>query len=201
MVSIPFREDLYSDSRAWFQRETCSAFGFHPFQGRPLFGRREYFKPHRIVWIEFPSLSGKTSIRTVYKAQQVIQNSGKFPSLSGKTSIRTPVRLVTGSRSAVPGFHPFQGRPLFGQETKRMKLNPFIPDGFHPFQGRPLFGLDDILMLRKLEMIMEQVSIPFREDLYSDSQESRRNTQEYRQSFHPFQGRPLFGRRQVLLVA
>ena len=65
IVSIPFREVLYSDSQQGilvFEPENDS---FHPFQGSALFG-------HHVVSITsgnhvytFPSLSGKCSIRTV----------------------------------------------------------------------------------------------------------------------------------------
>ena len=38
--------------------------------------------------------------------------------------------------------------------------------GFHPFQGRPLFGRE---IVQKAEVVKSYiVSIPFREDLYSD---------------------------------
>ena len=37
------------------------------------------------------------------------------------------------------GFHPFQGRPSFGQPSDTVSI---IRDRerFHPFQGRPSFG-------------------------------------------------------------
>ena len=63
-VSIPFREDLYSDFSIRISLQVNSSASFHPFQGRPLFGRLHqvyYCAPDRV---RFPSLSGKTSIRT-----------------------------------------------------------------------------------------------------------------------------------------
>ena len=89
---------------------------FHPFQGRPSFGRIG------VVYFAFdsdkafPSLSGKTFIRTLKERKRSIKNKDlvsipfredlhsdphpmpveensparKFPSLSGKTFIRTP---------------------------------------------------------------------------------------------------------------
>ena len=62
-----------------------------------------------------------------------------FPSLSGKTSIRTSLPESQSEETADCSFHPFQGRPLFGP----LHLSPYEPeqqDSFHPFQGRPLFG-------------------------------------------------------------
>ena len=62
-----------------------------------------------------------------------------FPSLSGKTSIRT-----------------WKGRGILATKKKR----------FHPFQGRPLFGRPEYKAKDVLQSCA--VSIPFREDLYSD---------------------------------
>ena len=86
-------------------------------------------------------------------------------------------------------FHPFQGRPLFGPEdiatvAKELRIS------FHPFQGRPLFGragggwcveplelefpsLSGKTSIRTVAKGQKtkpavSVSIPFREDLYSD---------------------------------
>ena len=66
-VSIPFREDLYSDKQIDVSKTLVYEF-------------------------RFPSLSGKTFIRTV-KVKQVEEGRFLFPSLSGKTFIRTPSYL------------------------------------------------------------------------------------------------------------
>ena len=88
-VSIPFREDLYSDYITFRTILRKQEVGFHPFQGRPLFGLR---------------CQGKLNKGT----------SSRFPSLSGKTSIRTRQDWKAGHRAWGHSFHPFQGRPLFG---------------------------------------------------------------------------------------
>ena len=92
--------------------------GFHPFQGRPLFGQVGAKKVDQLDRKMFPSLSGKTSIRTNHPrntpqtrlhgvsipfredlysdvfSKFILGGDGDpaFPSLSGKTSIRTPRR-------------------------------------------------------------------------------------------------------------
>ena len=86
-----------------------------------------------------------------------------FPSLSGKTSIRTSHQITVFSKALERGFHPFQGRPPFGQALSVAPLTVYKWLCFHPFQGRPLFG-------------------PW-----------SRPGREGRRRFHPFQGRPLFG--------
>ena len=138
----------------------------------------------------FPSLSGKTFIRTLYRVGPACgQGTRQFPSLSGKTFIRTRFLLtkhgvlsphvsipfredlhsdITNSFSAgmisPPGFHPFQGRPPFGP---KLGYSPTLSAGisFHPFQGRPPFGP---LKIHPFEAPNDE-------------------------SFHPFQGRPPFG--------
>ena len=78
---------------------------FHPFQGRAPFGPQlpERAKPALFPW--FPSLSGKSSIRTV-------DTSREF------------------ARIAIRRFHPFQGRAPFGlsKQTAEVKqLEVSIP--------------------------------------------------------------------------
>ena len=66
-----------------------------------------------------------------------------------------------------------------------------FPKCFHPFQGRPLFGR---LAKRQNPLFCGgQVSIPFREDLYSDDSTQTFGTTMITSSFHPFQGRAPFG--------
>ena len=189
---------------------------FHPFQGRPLFGHVLKAILCCLRSKQFPSLSGKTSIRTGSSERRNIQSHSSFPSLSGKTSIRTQQLLLARIEVPPDRFHPFQGRPLFGRvlgqilqalyeerfpslsgktsirtsssartdgftrlsfpslsgktSIRTIQEHPegaiIIGYGFHPFQGRPLFG-----QVSKAEFpfnLMEGVSIPFREDLYSD---------------------------------
>ena len=87
-------------------------------------------------------------------------------------------------------FHPFQGRPLFGLVGPDGRVYPVVR-GFHPFQGRPLFGRGR--NIGRWPCGHGRVSIPFREDLYSDQKRIRLINRIRYCSFHPFQGRPLFG--------
>ena len=63
-VSIPFREDLYSDTNSYLSVSFSTSSSFHPFQGRPSFGPRSIFVLFPGPMDQFPSLSGKTFIRT-----------------------------------------------------------------------------------------------------------------------------------------
>jgi len=89
---------------------------FHPFQGRPPFGHDLGINLRPPYSPEFPSLSGKTFIRTIFAI---------FFELRGKSKVSIPFRedlhsdpfLVTGDPAFLGDycFHPFQGRPPFGQ--------------------------------------------------------------------------------------
>ena len=215
VVSIPFREVLYSDLDEFvkileatknsfhpFQgsalfgpiklvpSDSHTTYGFHPFQGSALFGRKQHFRPHKIVWLgfhpfqgsalfglhrrpgwtglpihPFPSLSGKTSIRTLAVVGSLIARGWMFPSLSGKTSIRTEIERQTKTLRIHPVSIPFRedlysdvefiidphGKTytvfpsLSGKTSIRTIIDPHgktytVVGGFHPFQGRPLFG-------------------------------------------------------------
>ena len=56
----------------------------------------------------FPSLSGKTSIRTWTSDEDLFVRIDVFPSLSGKTSIRTTDQPVKGKREIVKVSIPFR---------------------------------------------------------------------------------------------
>ena len=138
-VSIPFREDLHSDKTAdnTATRRPCDRF--HPFQGRPSFGHTETKEVAEALKIEFPSLSGKTFIRTILRSIRPKVLSGLwFPSLSGKTFIRTMVATVT---------------PFSDQKFPSLSGKTFI----RTQNGRNVF-----------KIVFYRVSIPFREDLHSD---------------------------------
>ena len=47
---------------------------FHPFQGRPLFGHSELYWIAKLAVEKFPSLSGKTSIRTDGSGTRLVPN-------------------------------------------------------------------------------------------------------------------------------
>ena len=119
--------------------------GFHPFQGRPSFGQTYRAHPFSPTQEEFPSLSGKTFIRTDLRSRR---------SYGVKALVSIPFRedlhsdsyeYYTTQEKITYGFHPFQGRPSFGPRS--LKLHPFSPSqGFHPFQGRPSFGPATLLL-------------------------------------------------------
>ena len=114
-VSIPFREELHSDEHTTHLEPRTKQDSFHPFQGRAPFGHVFDQAKRADFRIRFPSLSGKSSIRTnsrkrlqnqrcsqvsipfreelhsdkpLLKGIAVVSNR-EFPSLSGKSSIRT----------------------------------------------------------------------------------------------------------------
>ena len=94
--------------------ENCKRYGFHPFQGRPPFGREIKEARRAFCMPPFPSLSGKSSIRT--------QSSDKLPTIR-VPGVSIPFREelhsdVNVAASACPSgrlcFHPFQVRAPFG---------------------------------------------------------------------------------------
>ena len=138
-VSIPFREELHSDGQRNTNHRMVFPKSFHPFQGRAPFGHRD----PRIVGIDYTE---------------------KFPSLSGKSSIRTKHSNLTVDCKQGVSFHPFQGRAPFGLMNSAMMPQPGVyvsipfreelhsdfsnllqksyclSPSFHPFQGRAPFG-------------------------------------------------------------
>ena len=115
----------------------------------------------------FPSLSGKTFIRTQIYHVAYGPRASEFPSLSGKTFIRTAAREIA-------------------KETKRFKVSIPFREDLH----------SDIDYIEEQEIKEVFVSIPFREDLHSDSKLQAIRLPGRPLSFHPFQGRPSFGPRK-----
>ena len=138
-VSIPFREDLYSDILKVYYVAYGGHSCFHPFQGRPLFGHGPGYKVRYVLEKVFPSLSGKTSILTVCWHLGILSTLSKV-SIPFREDLYSD-HITHSDQFTRCGmcFHPFQGRPLFGH-----KSHAFQPEedevSFHPFQGRPLFG-------------------------------------------------------------
>ena len=165
-VSIPFREDLHSDSSTSHSAPAHIRVGFHPFQGRPSFGQGTWGRKVDGVFEAFPSLSGKTFIRTLRLSSTPAAGCTRlFPSLSGKTFIRTHCQNNRQRPRPTKGFHPFQGRPSFGQKIAEMV------DRFYWLQFPSLSGKTFIRtqICAIYTVGFEQiVSIPFREDLHSD---------------------------------
>ena len=145
-----------------------------------------------------------------------------FPSLSGKTFIRTLFDCRSAHYLHSYCFHPFQGRPSFGHFPNRCRCRMLLRLSFHPFQGRPLFGLigyafpvepeeeefpslsGKTSIRTRIHLLPEKtagvvVSIPFREDLYSDIWPRLEGEILCKRRFHPFQGRPLFGRLDITI--
>ena len=163
----------------------------------------------------FPSLSGKTFIRT-RKIEKFLQDDlWEFPSLSGKTFIRTRAQNSGCNTSCCTGFHPFQGRPSFGR-CSYGRIQKVAPDKFPSLSGKTFIrtsenssiyagrrrrfpSLSGKTFIRTSFCVLygkydpTAVSIPFREDLHSDSSAAKALSRQAKNCFHPFQGRPSFG--------
>ena len=138
---------------------------FHPFQGRPSFGHLQNIIRQAIVERLFPSLSGKTFIRTFVKRCFGVSGRLRFPSLSGKTFIRTnagPARVAQGTHSVSIPF----------REDLHSDFVFFAGSCTSPCKFPSLSGKTFIRTRYRVANPAakgEQVSIPFREDLHSDS--------------------------------
>ena len=140
-VSIPFREDLYSDSN-WIRISSKKwRKSFHPFQGRPLFGQEDVDEVVKTLKIEFPSLSGKTSIRTD-NWPTVFLIFPKLVSIPFREDLYSDrLKVEQGALMEVPVVSiPFR-EDLYSDKHISSNRPSSGCDGFHPFQGRPLFGL------------------------------------------------------------
>ena len=139
---------------------------FHPFQGRPSFGLRQMTKTGGICFLKFPSLSGKTFIRTSPRNRRHHRRQTRV-SIPFREDLHSDAqKKYKKQKQSQASFHPFQGRPSFGRN--RILNTAGRPSyGFHPFQGRPSFG-------------------PYKSHPFSPEDDEV--------SFHPFQGRPSFGR-------
>ena len=187
---------------------------FHPFQGRPSFGQKNSPGSLTSSPSSFPSLSGKTFIRTCQQSRKSnYSGTRRFHPFQGRPSFGRRSGSVR-QRQQMGSFHPFQGRPSFGPQRTLIRWD--IHTGFHPFQGRPSFGLKAYMKeTKKIEELFPSlsgktfirteglhegneenrraVSIPFREDLHSDTFRSTLREEDVDYCFHPFQGRPSFG--------
>ena len=137
-VSIPFREDLHSDSSHQLLVRSCASQRFHPFQGRPPFGR---FNADIWDYYDHVSIPFRDDLHSdmLSISLQTRVWFFTFPSLSGKSSIRT-------SR-----------KKHCGRDEKAKVSIPFRED-LH----------SDHMEKQHITHSDQFVSIPFREDLYSD---------------------------------
>ena len=89
--------------------------GFHPFQGRPSFGLI-HATHHRYDFRvrSFHPFQGRPSFGLISGYFEAEVKDVKFPSLSGKTFIRTFYKGPLSRYINEWSFHPFQGRPSFG---------------------------------------------------------------------------------------
>ena len=163
-VSIPFREDLYSDWRFPILHWTFRWPSFHPFQGRPLFGHADDGLLSSITFRLFPSLSGKTSIRTSYVYSDSAEDITGFPSLSGKTSIRTRIRQNCDQKRRQIVSIPFR-EDLYSDFYLSCFTSVLDREVSIPFR-EDLYS--DFYLSCFTSVLDREVSIPFREDLYSD---------------------------------
>ena len=140
---------------------------FHPFQGRPLFGHVATDPFENTVEKSFPSLSGKTSIRTTGKTL-VYEFRNDTVSIPFREDLYSDERLPSGLiMTAVKVSIPFR-EDLYSDNLLGGGCKNLASVGFHPFQGRPLFGPSK--SRPKGQKKRSVVSIPFREDLYSDTE-------------------------------
>ena len=136
---------------------------FHPFQGRPPFGlqlcRHDFSEESQ----SFHPFQGRPPFGLAPEIDVPAELRGKFPSLSGKTSIRTePFGLHQVLYAAVS--IPFR-EDLHSDELPASKLTKKDQKVSIPFR-EDLHSDLKILKASRLGVIM--VSIPFREDLHSD---------------------------------
>ena len=143
--------------------------GFHPFQGRAPFGRGSK-----------QTNSSPTRL--------------KFPSLSGKSSIRTNQAKAKRRKRQLLDFHPFQGRAPFGLTGQFVSYQREFRE-FPSLSGKS--SIRTAWYGHKDPDAGFYVSIPFREDLYSDTFATGLRVIPCIPRFHPFQGRPSFGPYKV----
>ena len=117
----------------------------------------------------FPSLSGKTSIRTG-------PSEGRCPLLCGRVSIPFREDLYSDFLEVFP--QRGKVRDVFPSLSGKTSIR--TPKKNHRNQTRRV-----------------RVSIPFREDLHSDELYWITSDEETSGCFHPFQGRPSFGHREI----
>ena len=117
--------------------------GFHPFQGRAPFGQYVEGLIGIQKFLMFPSLSGKSSIRTQWTSWSWSRdNRLSFHPFQGRAPFGLR-RLGNLSACVKRRFHPFQGRAPFGLVQYSTYFH--APFSFHPFQGRAPFGLTEVI--------------------------------------------------------
>ena len=165
-VSIPFREDLHSDPTKFMHSPRVKKRCFHPFQGRPSFGRKQD-ESNKANWHkQFPSLSGKTFIRT-WRIDFKLKTRSKRVSIPFREDLHSDYRLYSATYKArYVSFHPFQGRPSFGRYVYRRPPRPGVPGWFPSLSGKTFIRTYYKRSSSKRKFSL--VSIPFREDLHSD---------------------------------
>ena len=89
----------------------------------------------------FPSLSGKSSIRTKQNLDNQNAETSRFPSLSGKSSIRTTGEIFALEYWTLQVSIPFR-EELHSDATRPTFDRVAFSRRFHPFQGRAPFGLE-----------------------------------------------------------
>ena len=139
MVSIPFREDLHSDRTTGLISMFVVCLRFHPFQGRPSFGLTRVTDGKGVVELMFPSLSGKTFIRTIYQRFQGIRNIADV-SIPFREDLHSDCDFFNPSTGCChPVSIPFR-EDLHSDIQRRWSFPGVTGSRFHPFQGRPSFG-------------------------------------------------------------
>ena len=115
-VSIPFREDLYSDKNIPGSRQTRISKSFHPFQGRPPFGRVLLGTSVPMNRTGFHPFQGRPpfGLHQLVHLRTVLSRTVSIPFREDLHSDFWK-NWKKCSRE-IGSFHPFQGRPLFGQK-------------------------------------------------------------------------------------
>ena len=138
----------------------------------------------------FPSLSGKSSIRTSAK-EGILNITRRVVSIPFREELHSDSKYLSKQRLTRNNVSiPFR-EELHSDKSWCRRQTRWRVTCFHPFQGRAPFGLQ---VLTKLPVTLTgDVSIPFREELHSDKAEVPTIDAIINDSFHPFQGRAPFG--------
>ena len=172
-VSIPFREELHSDTGSFCFLPILQQAGFHPFQGRAPFGQ-DFVGILRVAKrIGFHPFQGRAPFGLLLKL----------------------FHIAFGPRSC---FHPFQGRAPFGLD-EIYEASRYYVEKFPSLSGKS--SIRTFIGYITSDVAMAEVSIPFREELHSDNAKCLTKSLPSSQSFHPFQGRAPFGLHSDLAVS
>ena len=163
-VSIPFREELHSDIQTTSNGTSCTTSRFHPFQGRAPFGQEIEKETQTLKLNAFPSLSGKSSIRT-FLDQSLSGATFWIVSIPFREELHSDKQIDT-SKSIVYEFRvsiPFR-EELHSDSARTAGFT--LSSGFPSLSGKS--SIRTFFTDPNGNIIQYVVSIPFREELDSD---------------------------------